>query len=27
MDIEQFRDDRGYLSWTAAHAAGYVINV
>jgi hypothetical protein len=28
MDIEQFRDgDRGYLTWTAAHAAGYVINV
>jgi len=27
MDIEQFRDDRGYLSWTAAHAAVYVINV
>ena len=28
MDIEQFRDDdRGYLGWTAAHAAGYVINV
>ncbi len=28
MDIEQFRDDdRGYLTWTAAHAGGYVINV
>jgi hypothetical protein len=28
MDIEQFRDDdRGYLTWTAAHATGYVINV
>ena len=28
MDIEQFRDDdRSYLGWTAAHAAGYVINV
>jgi hypothetical protein len=28
MGIEQFRDDdRGYLTWTAAHAAGYVINV
>ncbi len=28
MDIEQFRDDdRGYLGWTAAHPAGYVINL
>jgi hypothetical protein len=28
LDIEQFRDDdRGYLTWTAAHAAGYVVNV
>jgi hypothetical protein len=28
MDIEQFRDDdRGYLTWTAAHPAAYVINV
>jgi hypothetical protein len=28
MDIEQFRDDdRRYLTWTATHAAGYVINV
>ncbi len=28
MGIEQFRDDDpGYLGWTAAHAAGYVINV
>jgi hypothetical protein len=28
MDVEQFRDDdRGYLTWTTAHPAGYVINV
>jgi hypothetical protein len=28
MDTEQFRNDnRGYLTWTATHPAGYVINV
>ena len=28
MGTEQFRDDdRGYLTWTAAHPAGYVLNV
>jgi hypothetical protein len=28
MGIEQFRDnDRGCLTWIAAHIAGYVINV